>query len=128
MGIRAWFERQRQWRREHIAAFAAVADKHDDGLTAFQHNAISALATLVEANSYLRRVMPDDLGECLIAPLGNNGAVLWIYVTDAGIFGVKPHSWFEEWDYRTPDDLLKALVAECVRRTSNRVPNRTAAG
>jgi hypothetical protein len=57
-------------------------------------------------------------GEYLLAPLGRSGAELYIYPNDAAIFGVKPYAWFEEWDYRTPEDLLQALVQECASRAA----------
>ena len=60
--------------------------------------------------------MEKEDGEYLLAPLGNNGAELYIYPNDASIFGAKPHAWFEEWDYRTPTELLDALVKECASR------------
>lgn len=102
MGIRAWFERQRRWRQDHTAAFAAVTEMHADGLTVFQHNAIAAVSSFIGPEKFDRIAMRDDDGECLTAPLGTDGAVLWIYTNDAGIFGVKPYSSFEEWDYERP--------------------------
>lgn len=118
MGLMSWLRNERQWKRDHVAAFTAVAAKQMDGLTLFQHQALSVVAQFVETERFKRIVMKDEEGEYLVAPLGSHGAELYIYPNEAGIFGTRPHVWFEEWDYRTPSDLLHALVEECASRAA----------
>ena len=118
MGVVAWFRRQRQWHRDHIAAFSAVTQRQSDGLTAFQHQALASVARSVTAEHFKRVTMDEHSGEYLVAALGNRGAKLYIYPNEAAIFGTKPHSWFEEWDYRTPADLVEALAKECASRAA----------
>jgi hypothetical protein len=118
MGVIAWFQRERQWRRDHIAAFSAVTCRQADGLTFFQHQALSAVSRFVPSTSFKRIAMDKGEGEYLLAPLGRSGAELYIYPNDAAIFGVKPYAWFEEWDYRTTEDLFQALVQECASRAA----------
>jgi len=113
MGVLQWFGKQRQWRQEHIAAFAAVAGMQSDGLTLFQHRSLVALSGIVAPESFRRVAMNSEPGVYLLAPIGTKGRELYIYPNEASIFGTKPHAWFEEWDYRTPEDLISALVAEC---------------
>ena len=62
--------------------------------------------------------MEKEPGDYLVAALGSGGAELYIYPNEASIFGAKPNAWFEEWDFRTPTDLLQALVTECARRAA----------
>jgi hypothetical protein len=118
VGVLAWFRREKQWRRDHIAAFSAVTQKQSDGLTAFQHQALAAVARSVAAEHFKRIAMSDGSGEYLVASLGSRGSDLYIYPNEAGIFGAKPHCWFEEWDYLTPKELLDALAKECASRAA----------
>ena len=116
MGLIAWFRREGQWRREHIAAFSEVAEKQRDGLTVFQHQTILEVAKFVAPESFKRVGSDKGDGDYLVAPLGNDGSELYIYPNEAAIFGKQPYAWFEEWDYRTPAELLKALIEECSSR------------
>lgn len=118
MGLLAWIRRERQWRRDHVAAFMAATRKHADGLTVFQHEALSAVAQFVAPERFRRIAMDKGNHEYLVAPLGTRGAELYIYPNDAAIFGAKPYAWFEEWDYRTPAELLQSLVKECSSRAA----------
>lgn len=116
MGLLRWIGNQRRWRQEHVAAFEAVSQIQPDGLTTFQHLALEALAKFVSAGQFKRVPMEKEPGDYLLVPLGTSGFELYIYPNEASIFGRKPHAWFEEWDYKTPDELLAALVTECDRR------------
>lgn len=118
MGLLAWIRRERRWRREHIDAFSSATLKNSDGLTLFQHQALTAVAQFVRSDAFKSVAMAEESGLCLIAPIGVSGAELYIYPNEAAIFGVKPHAWFEEWDYRTPTELLAALVKECESRAA----------
>ena len=118
----AWFRSERQWHRDHVAAFAAATQEEPDGLTVFQHQALSAVAQFVPPERFKRIPMDTEKGEYLLAPLGSRGAGLYIYPNEAAIFGAKPYAWFEEWDYRTPGDLLEAVVRECASRHLDESP------
>lgn len=111
MGLLQWFGRQRQLRREHIASFSAVTNIQSDGLTLFQHRALAAVANVVPSDRFERVSTASEPGAYLLGPLGKRGHELYIYPNEAAIsFGSKPHAIFEEWDYRTPDDLIEALT------------------
>lgn len=116
MGLLRWIGDQRRWRQEHVAAFEAVSRVESDGLTTFQHLALDAVAKFVSADEFKRIAMGKEPGDYLIAALGTSGFELYIYPNEASIFGRKPHAWFEEWDYKTPDELFAALETECGRR------------
>lgn len=118
MGLVAWFQEQRAWRRDHIAAFTIAVQRQADGLTLFQHQALAAVATFVPSGLFKRSAMDKGEGIYLSAPLGSRGFELYIYPNDAAIFGAKPHAWFEEWDYRTPSNLLQPLSKECASRAA----------
>jgi hypothetical protein len=112
MGVLQWFGRQRQWRREHIASFSAVSGIQPDGLTLFQHRALAAVARAATPDRFERVPTKSEPGVYLHGPLGHLGHELYIYPNEAAIsHGSKPHAIFEEWDYRTPEELIDALVA-----------------
>lgn len=116
MGLIAWFHRQREWRRDHIASFTAAMQRQSDGLTVFQHSALTAIERFVPREQFKHHPMEKGDGVYLLAPLGSDGFELYIYPNEAGIFGAKPDVSLEEWDYRTPTDLLHALIEECASR------------
>jgi hypothetical protein len=116
MGLIAWLQQQGQWRRDHIAAFSVATQLETDGLTRLQHDTLSAVAHIIAPKQFKRVAMDKGVGTYLVAPLGSSGAELYIYPNEAEIFGRKPHAWFEEWDYRTPEDLVAAVVRECLAR------------
>jgi hypothetical protein len=118
VGLLAWFRQQRQWHRDHVAAFSVVVQKQGDGLTLFQHQALEAVAQFVDRRLFKRFAMEKEKADYLMAPLGSHGAELYIYPNEATIFGAKPHAWFEEWDYPTPSDLIQALAKECASRVA----------
>jgi hypothetical protein len=118
VGVLAWVRRQREWRRDHIAAFAAAINAQPDGLTAFQHNALASVARFVPPHEFKRVPTKSKEPDYLVAPFGSRGSELYIYANEAHIFGTKPHRWFEEWDFRTPEELLQALVEECETRAT----------
>jgi hypothetical protein len=118
MGVLQWFAKERRWRQDHIAAFAVVTVMQPDGLTLFQKRSLSAVAESVPLEAFRRVPMDSEPGVYLIAPLGTTGHELFIYPNEACIFGAKPHAWFEEWDYQTPEELISALAAECAARAA----------
>ena len=118
MGLIAWFQKQREWRRDHIASFTAEMQRQPDGLTLFQHSALTAIARFVPHDQFKHHPMEKEDGVYLLAPLGSEEFELYIYPNEAGIFGAKPHVSLEEWDYRTPTDLLQALIKECASRVA----------
>jgi hypothetical protein len=63
VNVLVWFRRERQWRRDHIAAFSAVAQEEGDGLTVFQHQALSAVAKFVGTEQFKRITMEKEQGE-----------------------------------------------------------------
>ena len=116
VGLLRWIGNRRRWRKEHVAAFEAVSQVQPDGLTAFQHQALNAVADFASVEQFERIAMEQEPGVYLLAPLGATGLNLYLYPNEASIFGRKPNAWFEEWSYKTPDELLAALVIECARR------------
>jgi len=57
MGLIAWFQEQRAWRRDHIAAFAAAVQRQSDGLTLFQHEALVAVTPASFQDGGIERII-----------------------------------------------------------------------
>ena len=91
--------------------------KAEDGLTRFQHEAFYAVTPFIELKHVNRISSESGEGDYLVAPLGQGGAELYLYSDEAGIFGAAPEVWFEAWNFRTPAELLDALIQECSART-----------
>ena len=117
MGLIAGFRKARQWHREHIAAFAAVTHSLEDGLTLFQHQALDAVRPFVEAGNFKRFPFDNGKDDYLLALLPDGGE-LFLYSDEAEICGPTDadNMRFEAWDFRTPEDLLAALVQACTAR------------
>ena len=113
-----WITKESRWRREHIAAFAEVSATQTDGLTLFQHRVLAEVAGMISRENFKVVAMNKEPGMYLLAPLGSKGAELFVYPNEAGIFGAKPYARYEDWDYRTPADLIGALVSECAIRAT----------
>lgn len=113
MGLIAWFNGQRQWHRDHKVAFGSAAQRRDDGLTEFQHQALSALSGLVAPTSFRRVKLKDEAGDTLVASVGANGDEVWVYPNEAAVGTDKSSVVLEEWGFRTPQDLIATLVERC---------------
>jgi hypothetical protein len=118
MGVIAWLKAQRQWHRDHQAAFALVAQRLDDDLTQFQHLALTAIADVVPPASFRRVNLEDEVGDTLVAPLGSEGEEVWVYPNEAAIIHKTRGIVLEEWAFRTPQDLIAVLASECQRRAA----------
>jgi hypothetical protein len=117
LGLLAWWKRERTWRQEHIAAFAQVGEVQPDGLTRFQQMCLDAISPYVPTDSF-QRVHSKHVGTHLVAPIGSLGVKIFIYDTEAGLWGPKTDRPLEEWDYKLPHDLISALVSECATRAT----------
>jgi hypothetical protein len=113
VGLIAWFKAQRKWHRDHKAAFASAAQKRDDGLTEFQHQALSAISGIVAPTSFRRVKLKGEVSDTLVASLGGNGNEVWLYPNEAAIGKGNSSVVLEEWAFRTPQDLIATLLERC---------------
>lgn len=105
-----WWKNLRQWRQDHKAAFAAMSTSGADGVTVFQAHCLETISEVVPRVSF-ERIKPES-GDALylVAPIPNSDSRLFIYNTEAGIHGPGGDWRFEEWDFRTPTELIEAVV------------------
>lgn len=116
MGLFDRFQKQRAWRRDHMAAFRDVSVVQADGLTRFQHECMSAIAEYVPAGQF-RRVTCAD-GDYLVAPFGPRNVKVFLYPKEAGLWGSGTELPLEEWSFKLPRDLIASLVKECASRAT----------
>jgi hypothetical protein len=113
--LRSWFREQRTWHTEHEATWAPVKQVGSDRLTAFQRE---CKAALVEA---LPNLVFETNGEkelYLVAELPNRSAKVYVYEDGANIHEAGNDFIAEEWDYKTPHELITAIVAEAKERVA----------
>jgi len=102
-----WKESRR--RRNHLNTFSGMDERDESGLTTFQAQCLTAVAGHLPRASFERVTHPDGTF-CLVAPIDGVGTKLFIYEIEAGIHGPS-HDWpFEELDFRTPRELITAVV------------------
>jgi hypothetical protein len=116
MRLLAWFQRERTWRQQHVAAFREATEVQADGLTRFQHQCMSAIAHYVPPAQF-RRVTCAD-GDYLLAPFGPKNVKVFIYPNEAGLWGPGTELPLEERNYKLPSDLIESLVRECASRAT----------
>ena len=104
-----WWRESRQWRHDHLSAFSTVGGIDGNGLTTFQNQCLNAVSIYLPASSFERITGKDNM-VYLKAPIGNSGVQLFIYETEAGMHGPFLDRLFEEWDFRTPADLITEVT------------------
>jgi hypothetical protein len=114
--LREWFTHQRAWRTEHEAAWAPAKLKGPDQLTSFQHQCSEALAEAVPGLSFERETGQREL--YLVAHLPRTKSQVFVYEDGSNIHEAGRDFIAEKWDYKTPADLIAAVVAEAKRRVA----------
>ncbi len=99
----------RQWRREHVESFARVATPNEEGVTPFQAQCLAAVDSIVSRGAFQVAVHSDGT-RYFVAPIPGTTAELFVHDTEAGIHGPSLDWRFEEWDYRTPEELVAKVV------------------
>jgi hypothetical protein len=109
-----WWRNQKEWRRTHLDAFARVGIPEPDGVTPFQRQLMAAVGELIPSSSFQSKIKGDET--YFVADVPNTKMRLFVYSNEAGL-GIPTNQdafsdWrtFEEWDYRTPDELIAAVV------------------
>jgi hypothetical protein len=111
MGILSWLRRTKQWNADHRAAWKGMSDSHDGKLSRFQEIARDALDAACK-----RGGLPAPTHELQLAGTQEpyltgtltDGRRYWIYTDGAGVEDQR----LEEWDFRTPEELIAAFLAD----------------
>lgn len=102
--------------KTHVKAFAAASKKDSDGLTVFQRRALEAISPFVNRDDFRQVNMVNEDGLYLHASIVDAKVELFFYPDGAQVSDEITDSRFEEWDYRTPSELLDAFSKECASR------------
>ena len=114
-------------RKRHDQAWGPMRGRNADGLTAFQALCERRLVETVEAGGVSlagRNVKPTThrgkpMDELWIEwSIEGTPLTIGIYPNGAGIWGEKIDDRFEEWDARTPDELMEIFAERVVRRAT----------
>jgi hypothetical protein len=112
--LRTWFQRERQWHRDHVETWAGWTTAEPDGLCRFQRTCEAAVATALNelgVSLHERRVVETKEGwkyvHFLLSP---TELEFWLYCDTVEFTGRKLHRRLEEWDHRTPEDMVTKVV------------------
>ena len=117
--IANWWRAQKEWRRVHIQAFAEADVADSEGITIFQRRLIDAVSDVIASSAFRRETSAGEV--YLVAEIPGTDKELFVYSTEAQFASVSKSGdyskrWpFEEWDYRTPDELIAAVVEDIKR-------------
>ena len=121
--IANWWREQKEWRQVHERAFGSVGIPDADGVTSFQRQLMAAVADVMPPSTFQRATMQGSpfAGETyFVADIPGTKMQLFVYPREAGISNppktgiLSATKWgpYEEWDYRTPDELIAAVVED----------------
>ena len=113
--IADWWRAQKEWRRTHLRTFAEVAVVDSEGVTVFQRRLMDAIDHLIPRSAFRRESWGAE--PYFVADVPGTNKKLFVYSTEAQFAlsktSINADRWpFEEWDYRTPDDLIAAVVED----------------
>jgi len=116
--IREWWRAKWEWRRAHKLAFAEVATTDAEGVTSFQRRLVSAVQSTVLPDSF-NRVVAQNGEIYFVAPIPETSMQLFVYANGAELTGAPTRGRssregrsYEEWDFRTPDELINSVVED----------------
>ena len=115
--VAKWWNESRQWKQEHVATFAAACVRNSDGTTVLQRRLIASIAEVMPEVSFERELEADGVVR-FAAQVPNTKFRLYVYPNEAGFMDTSKKrpvygtDWrpFEEWDFRTPDELISAVT------------------
>ncbi len=99
----------RRWRRDHIASFTKASNLDSEGVTVFQRQLLDAVDRIIPGTSY-ELAAHQDGSKHFVTSIPGADAKLFIYETEAEILGGPREHRFEEWDFRTSDDLIGEVI------------------
>lgn len=108
-----WFKDQKAWKADHIRTWSGMTALDSGGISKFQNAALSALENHGVQLPFQR------MGEAeayFLATIPNTEIEVFIYSDGAHVSGDQNLLRAEEWDYRTPDDLIQDLISTVCKR------------
>lgn len=117
--IARWFRDRAQWARHHKAAWDGMLTPEANGLSRFQAACESALtATLATRQRTLieRSIGGSATEPYVTARVSDSLLTVWIYLDQANVEGPGLDARYEQWDARTPQELIDQFCARVVRQ------------
>jgi len=102
-----WLQAQRAWKNDHVRTWHGLTSLDENGVSQFQRNCLLAIESLPLSLEFKQMGTSEAYFVSLIP---NTNIEIFLYIDGAQVVG--DHNIFraEEWDFRTPDDLIQALT------------------
>ena len=113
--ITRWLKEQRAWHTEHEAAWKPLIAVGADRLTPFQHKCQAAFLKAIPSLGFEQG---GEKERYLVAALPGTASKVYIYENGSNIHEAGRDFIAEEWDFKTPDELIQAVVTEATRRVA----------
>jgi hypothetical protein len=124
--ILKWFEKERQWHRDHVALWQGWTEPTEDGLSRLQHDCEEQLVAELQrlGSSVKDRSLkfPNEEATCIHGHIENTKIEVWIYSDTACFTGPRIDWILEEWDFRAPEEFIQKTVGSAIKlleRTNN---------
>ena len=116
-----WNRRRKQWNADHVAAWRGISDHDQSGLSPFQYRCEQRLVDALRVAGYIvanRQIKGPEGARYISGSVVHGPVTFWLHDDTVGYDVGAASRRFEEWDYRTPDELIEdfcRLLIEAVR-------------
>ncbi len=102
-----WINRRKEWHADHLKTWDGMSVLDPTGVSKFQS---TALASLQGHGIQLPFKQVGSSEKYLLASIPGSEIDVYLYVNGAQVVGEHNILVAEEWDFRTPDELIQELV------------------
>jgi len=103
-----WLSERKTWKSDHMRTWKGFTEADSEGITKFQTKAISDIESQGVQLQFQRMGQSEAY---FVATIQGTEIEVFIYSNGAQVMGNQNLLRAEEWDYRTPEDLIQALVS-----------------
>ncbi len=101
-----WFKKRREWTKDHKQAWLGLAAVDANGVTEFQKLLLAYLELVFPELEFSREGKSEAY---FVATIPNSKIKVFVFPDGAQVIKEKHLLRAEEWDYRTPAEMIDAL-------------------
>jgi hypothetical protein len=106
--ISGWFRRQREWHADHKRAWAGQTEVDASGTSQFQRTVLAHLETAAPVLVFNKEGGQEAF---FVAPIPNSNINVFVFPDGIQVLGKKFLMRSEEWDHRTPGEMIDELIS-----------------